>query len=355
MHFVKSFFRLLLISSVYWVAVFLLFVSVRYVGLEKELSFYTDDSLYLPIIAHYKHAVLIGLIISFFYAFIETLFDRLSKRIIVGVTLLLKLFIYFLLIVVVITFTSTLLEVELDRDFQIEVGWWYQDKFFWTRVLYFLIASIIFSLVRIAGDRFGRENFIKVLSGTYKRPKEEEQVLMFIDLKDSTKIAEKLGHKKYSSFIQDCFLDLNDVLSKYSAEVYQYVGDEAVINWNMRNGFRNNNCLNLFFAFHHRLIKKRNYYSDNYGFQPIFKAGLHFGKVMVAEVGSVKKDLAFHGDVINTASRIQGLCNKFNSLLLVSQTVLERLSISKTHYKLISDDIELRGKEERLKIYAIYI
>lgn len=128
-----------------------------------------------------------------------------------------------------------------------------------------------------------------------------------------------------------------------------------MINWNMKNGFRNNNCLNLFFAFHHRLIRKSKYYSDNYGFQPVFKAGLHFGKVMVAEVGSVKKDLAFHGYVINTASRIQGLCNKFNSLLLVSQTVLDRLSISKTHYKLISDDIELRGKEERLKIYAIDI
>jgi len=253
-----------------------------------------------------------------------------------------------------VSLTTFHLEEQTDIDIYNERGWWRDDPFFWITVIYFVSASVVFSLFRIANDRFGRGNFIQILLGKYKRPKEQEHVLMFIDLKDSTKIAEKLGHHKYSQFIQDCFIDLNMSLNNFEAEVYQYVGDEAVIYWPSKKGFRNNNCINLFFAFEKRLNRREDYYKNKYAFNPKFKAGLHFGKLMVAEIGTIKKDLAFHGDVINTASRIQSLCNIFNQHLLVSESVLEKLNISKSHYKLLSQDMELKGKEERLKIYAIY-
>ncbi|SHG39270.1 adenylate/guanylate cyclase domain-containing protein [Winogradskyella jejuensis] len=350
---VKSFFRLLLISTIFWVLAFVLFTAIRYNGIEEELSLFTDDILYLPISAYYVHAIIVGLIISFFYALIEFIFDRLSRRLVLGLTIILKSIIYFLLVVAVLSGISFLLEVQIDRDLPNERGWWRDDPFFWITVIYFVSASIVFSLIRIANDRLGSGNFIQVLLGSYKKPKEEEHVLMFLDLKDSTKIAENLGHHKYSRFIQDCFLDLNTALYKFEAEVYQYVGDEAVIQWPIKKGFRKNNCINLFFTFQRKLKKREDYYTNTYGVSPEFKAGIHFGKLMVAEVGAVKKDLAFHGDVINTASRIQSLCNRFNKLLLVSESVIERLSISDTHYELLSHDMELKGKEERLKIYAI--
>ena len=353
MRFFKSFLRLLLVSAIYWVIVFLFLIAIRYSGLKEELAFYIEEEFYLPVQTYYINTIITGLVISVFYALIETILDRWSRRLVVVFTILIKLFIYFILIVAALTYSVYLLELELDRDLPNEKGWWHKDLFFWTTVAYFLFASIIFSLIRVANDRFGRGNFLKILSGTYKRPKEEELVLMFLDLKDSTKIAEKLGHRLYSSFIQDCFKDLNTLLPKFDAEVYQYVGDEAVISWSIKDGFKNNNCLNLFYGFQKRLSKKQKYYQSNYGFQPMFKAGIHFGKVIVAEVGTIKKDLAFHGDVINTASRIQGLCNAFNASVLVSEPVMDRLSISKTHYNIISEAIELRGKEERLKIYAI--
>ncbi|GGI57283.1 adenylate/guanylate cyclase domain-containing protein [Winogradskyella haliclonae] len=350
---IKSFFQLLLISSIFWVFAFVLFTAIRYNGLEEELSLFTDDILYLPVNAYYKHAIIVGLIISVFYAIIEFVFDRLSKRVVLGLSIVFKSLVYFVLIIVVLSGISFLLEEQIDRDLPNEKGWWRDDPFFWITVIYFVVASIIFSLIRVANDRFGRGNFIQVLVGKYKRPKEQEHILMFIDLKDSTKIAEKLGHQKYSQFIQDCFIDLNMSLNNYGAEVYQYVGDEAVIYWPSNRGFKNNNCINLFFAFQKRLEKKQSYYTNKYAFNPKFKAGLHFGKLMVAEIGTIKKDLAFHGDVINTASRIQSLCNTFNKSLLVSESVIEKLSVSDTHYELLSHDMELRGKEERLRIYAI--
>jgi len=51
------------------------------------------------------------------------------------------------------------------------------------------------------------------------------------------------------------------------------------------------------------------YYLSKYGRVPVFKAGIHGGKVMALEVGSVKKELAYLGDIVNTTARIQGECN----------------------------------------------
>lgn len=56
---------------------------------------------------------------------------------------------------------------------------------------------------------------------------------------------------------------------------------------------------------------------------PEFKASLHVGKVTVVEIGEVKRDLAYHGDTINTAARIQSMCNEYQKKLLVSDLFAE--------------------------------
>lgn len=351
---VRAFFLLQFSSIVYWTLAFILFTTIRYNGLEQELKVFTDDQLYLPIRAYYEFSILVGAILGFVYAVVEFLFETLvSKRLILGASIIVKSVIYFVLIVVLLSSISFLIEDSIDIDLPNERGWWRQDPFFWTTVIFFVIASIVFSLIRIANDKFGRGVFFNMLLGKYKKPKEEERILMFIDLKDSTKIAEHLGHEIYSRFIQDCFKDLNSVLRKYEAEVYQYVGDEAVINWTQKRGFKNNNCTMLFFAFQKLLLKKSEYYLSNYQYIPEFKAGIHFGKIMVTEVGTVKKELAFHGDVINTASRIQGLCNTYNASLLVSEIALEKLNTDTVTYKEIHEGITLRGKEKTIKVYVV--
>ena len=47
------------------------------------------------------------------------------------------------------------------------------------------------------------------------------------------------------------------------------------------------------------------YYRYKYGVVPVFKAGMNCGTVPVAEIGELNKQIAYHGDVINPASRIQ--------------------------------------------------
>lgn len=353
--YIKKFFVSVIQSVVFWMLAFFLFIFVKYNGLEKELKVYTDEILYLPITEFYQFALLLGLVIGIFYAIIEFLFDTsyLNKKLVLGVSIITKSVVYFILIIIILTVFSFFIEKQIDIDLPNDRGWWHADPFFWNTILYFIVASIIFSLIKIANDKFGPGVFLNMLLGKYKKPKEEERILMFVDLKDSTKIAEQLGHEKYSQFIQDCFSDLNSVLRGYEADIYQYVGDEAVLSWSNKKGFRKNNCVNLFFAFLGKLKKRQKYYQQKYNYIPEFKAGLHCGKLMIAEVGTIKKELAYHGDVINTASRIQGLCNTYNSQLLVSQNLLEKSLITLKYQIDLLGDLELKGKEEKLKIYAV--
>ena len=113
---ISSFLKLLLISSIFWVLVFLLFTAIRYSGLEDEMHLYTDDELFLPIRTIYEAAIAFGLTISVFYTVIEFLFDRIVKQFILGVRIFLKSIIYFILIVVMVSLTSFHLEEQIDID-----------------------------------------------------------------------------------------------------------------------------------------------------------------------------------------------------------------------------------------------
>jgi adenylate cyclase len=202
-------------------------------------------------------------------------------------------------------------------------------------------------------DKFGQGVLISFLLGKYHRPKEDDRIFMFMDLKSSTTYAEKLGHIKYSQFIQDCFFDITDVITKYDAKIYQYVGDEVVLSWSIKEGIEHGHCINTFFAYDTLIKSKKNYYQNKYGIIPEFKAGLHLGKVTVAEVGEIKKELAYHGDVLNTAARIQGKCNDFQKRLLISESMKTKLENQHLFDFSGIGDVRLKGKAKSLNLYVV--
>ena len=202
-------------------------------------------------------------------------------------------------------------------------------------------------------EKLGQGVLVNYLLGKYHPPREEVRIFMFLDLRSSTSIAEQLGHIQYSLLIQDCFYDLTEVVSKREAQIYQYVGDEIVLTWEMEPGLRNLNCLNTYYDYDNVLQRKREYYMDKYGLVPEFKAGLDSGLITVAEVGEIKKELAYHGDVLNSASRIQGMCNQYQSKVLLSERLKNRLSgFLEKGFDLIGN-IQLKGKHESMKVYKV--
>ena len=350
---IKQLGELTLTSVFFWSVVMCFFMWIRYYDLQSEPGIQIEGML-LTFEELTKIGLFIGILIGFLYGIFDYFFDNyLVAKLHMGVLLLIKTLSYLILLIFSSTVVMHFLETELGIEIPHEYGWWRDNRLFGVFVAYFGLFSLVFSFLKISKRRFGRGVLLNLLLGRYAIPREEDRIFMFLDMRSSTAIAEKLGHIKYSSFIRDCFLDLNLLLDEYDAEVYQYVGDEAVLSWTYQQGLKHENCIRLYFEFEDRLRKRAAYYSEKYGINPEFKAGLHGGTLVVVEVGSVKKELAYHGDVINTSSRIQDLCNTYSENLLISETLLKTLKLDRQFNSRKIGLLNLKGKSMSHVLFAI--
>jgi len=306
--------------------------------------------------------LILAVFFGFLYGVILGLTDHfldknLQKRQSMGRTILIKSILSLVLIVSMLVsikrvFFSLFVDPALYApNFMVNDKSW--EYIFFILVIYYLFMTLIFSFINQVNRKYGPGVLIPLLLGKYKSPKEEERIFMFMDLKSSTAIAEKLGHLKYSSFIRDSFLDINKILLSFNADVYQYVGDEIVVTWRLADGERDLSCIRFFFGCEKQFQDNANYYLSNYGVLPHFKAGLHMGKVTAVEIGDIKRDIAYHGDTLNTAARIQSVCNDYHKKFLISAHALTSLDL---HHQIKTEaigDILLRGKSVKVGIFSV--
>jgi adenylate cyclase len=193
----------------------------------------------------------------------------------------------------------------------------------------------------------------KFIRGKYHHPREEERIFMFLDMKSSTAIAEQLGHVRFYTLLNELFHEISQPVLKTKAEIYQYIGDEVVLTWEVKDGLENSNCLKAFFLFQENLINKSGHYIKEFGVKPEFKAGLHFGKVVSAQIGDLKREIVYNGDVLNTTARIQNECNKYQRNFLVSGILMNRLQqINGFQWEKL-DIVKLRGKENEVELFSV--
>ena len=261
-------------------------------------------------------------------------------------------------VIILITLSAVVLsrvrfDFMLPDDVPATLGGLIRSHSFQVFAVYFLVVSSLMNTYQQVNQKFGRGVLLDMMRGKFHKPQEAVRIFMFIDLKSSVRIAEELGHLRYSALLQDCYFDLNTQLDRYKARIYQYVGDQVVLHWTPENGLMDNNCLRFFFAFIERMESRGAHYVNRYGFQPYFKAAAHIGRVTIAEVGVLKRSIAFHGDTVNTTSRLHDQCNSYSQRLLVSKDLLSRLpDESKLKIVYLGDEV-LKGKYRKMEIYGV--
>ena len=220
-------------------------------------------------------------------------------------------------------------------------------------ILFCLLMSFFFSLLVQIQRLIGGRIFFSFFTGKYHKPIEEERIFMFLDLKSSTSVAEKIGHINFHKFINDFLFTISETIISNKGEIYKYVGDEVIITWKIKEGLKDLHCIHLFFDALDRVKQNRDLFEKRYGAVPEFKAGVHCGKVVSGEMGDTKKEIAFLGDVINTTARIENECNPHQRPLLISGDLLQRISLGKEYQYEKIGDFNLRGKMEGIELYAI--
>jgi adenylate cyclase len=215
----------------------------------------------------------------------------------------------------------------------------------------FVVA--ITQLLLQVNSKFGQADFWNIIRGRYNRPKEERRIFMFLDINSSTSIAEQLGDETYHSLLKDFFADITAPILENKGSIYQYVGDEVVVAWNYEDGRENLHCLRCFFDMKIYINQQKGKYLQRYGLVPSFKAGIHCGRVIAGEVGIVKRDITYSGDVLNTTSRILDKCGELKEELIASADLLDELRFIKGFITRPLGGILLRGKEKEISLNAL--
>ncbi len=219
-------------------------------------------------------------------------------------------------------------------------------------LVYFYLSIFFVNFLKAVKKKVGRSNFRNWLLGLLNKPTEQERIFMFLDMRYSTSLAEKMNHKKFSYLIQDVFNDMA-IVDNYQGEIYQYLGDGAIISWGLKDGLQQNNFLKAFYAFSGLIQKRRRYYMRQYKTVPEFKAGVHAGKVVVLQVGQIRSDISYNGDTINTAARIEAQCSEYRNNLLISGELYNKIKNKKGFQFSHAGNIKLKGKKRGIDIYKV--
>lgn len=346
----RRFLRKLSWSITVWVFAAFLFGFIRVWGVETLPAFERVIPLDMPFLV--LQLVVLGLSIGIPFGIMDTVLDSNEIRHwSYWKIILIKSFAQILLAVFAL-WMLVLSNNNIEHDRLSLINFIFSEtSLLW--IIYTAIVSFLIYFLQVVKSKIGNRVLINLILGKYHSPRMETRIFMFLDMKDSTTHAENLGHVQFSSLIQDSMKDLTKAIIEHRVEIYQYVGDEAVLTWGLRQGFENLNCLHAFYTFQHTLKSKKEYYENRYGFVPFFKAGVHLGDVTVSEVGVIKREIAYHSDVLNTAARIQGKCNEFEAELLISEELKDNLGDQKYFQFQHIGGISLRGKQQLVNIYKV--
>lgn len=222
-------------------------------------------------------------------------------------------------------------------------------------LFYLFVFLTIHSLIKQLKTRTLQGVVKNYLFKKRKGSMQDTRIFMFMDLKSSTTYAEKLGYARYSNFITDIYNELDEFVLETKGNIYQYVGDEVVIVWQLKDGIQNLNCLRFFILFERRISELKEYFLNRYGIFPEFKAGFHFGEVAITEVGGLlRKDVAFHGDPVNTTARICSKCSELEEKMLISGDLVNELfSVDKSLIYVSIGSFKLKGKKLATELFKL--
>lgn len=200
----------------------------------------------------------------------------------------------------------------------------------------------------------GRRFFLGFLLGWYDKPRVGERVVLSIDLVGSSALNERLGDMLYFRFLNTTHSLMTEAVLRHEAEIHKYVGDEVIFTWTMQAGTRNNNCLNLFFDIQERLEAHRPVMMREFGAVPLFRGGLHGGRVITAQIGHIKRAIDLSGDVMNTTSRVQTLAKLQHADLMVTQQLLDRMPTAEDHFRFGEPEpMRIKGGKRHLMVRTV--
>jgi adenylate cyclase len=233
------------------------------------------------------------------------------------------------------------------RSYALHKNWLIQKIVYWMSIFF------VTQLILIINEKYSPGVFLDILTGRYIHPKIENRIVMFMDLKDSTPIAESLGHSLYFLFIREFIYRVSQAILEFEGTIYQYVGDEVVCSWKTSKK-NTRKCLDTVIQSRKNIQRHSEHFRRKYGIVPEFRVGIHVGEVTVGEIGVIKKDLAMSGDTMNTTARIRSACNELKHHFIVSKDFINVSGLEKWQSESLGM-VDLKGKDRSIELFNLKI
>lgn len=222
-------------------------------------------------------------------------------------------------------------------------------------ILYiFIAASMVGFGVRLI-RLIGRNVLVGLISGRYLRPKQEERIILFLDLTGSTALAERLGESRLHEMIAQFFSDIDGAISGSGGEVMSYLGDGVIVVWKTGTPERNGRAVAGLVAARKAIARVAARYERQFGATPQFRAGLHLGFVSVGEVGGVRRQISLFGDPMNVAARLQDEAKAIESGWIASEAYVRATRMPAGVDVAPLGDLSLRGRSAPVAAYALSV
>lgn len=213
--------------------------------------------------------------------------------------------------------------------------------------------TALFVLVLQATALVGRRTFRDLLLGRYRRPRAERRFFLFVDVVGSTALAERLGPLKAHEFLATVFSLAAEPIAAAQGEIYQYVGDEIVVTWTEAEGRAGARPLHCYFDLQETLAAQAPDFQARFGVAPALRAALHLGDVIAGEVGEQRRAIVFHGDVMNTASRLEQATRELDARFIASAEALGALEGADAFALRDLGALQLRGRQAPVRARAV--
>jgi adenylate cyclase len=220
-------------------------------------------------------------------------------------------------------------------------------------VLFGLTASVVIIFLFDISRLLGPNVLVNFIIGRYYRPRIEERVFLFADMEGSTQFAERLGDLDFHRLLNRFVSDLSEPIAASKGEIYKYVGDEVIATWKLADVVHDGRCVQALIAAQDLFDRLAPVYEREFGARVNFRAGLHCGAVVTGEMGTVKKEIAFLGDTVNTGARIEEACRQTGHRLMASADLIDLIKLPPDVRTTSLGRINLRGRDASIELYAI--
>jgi adenylate cyclase len=226
-------------------------------------------------------------------------------------------------------------------------------KTLWIDITYSVAFVVLVNLVLGITNIIGPRAFLNFILGRYHTPIEEKRFVLFVDIAGSTGLAERLGGVAIHRLLDRTFRLLTLSVIDYRGEVLNYVGDEVIVTWPERSGAIGCRPLRCFMAMRDELTRATSQLEREFGVVPRIRGSLHFGPVIVGEIGDLKRAIVFNGDVMNTAARLEELSRNVDGGFLASRAAMQRFDSVPPFAVRDLGRLAIRGRADGIDVVGI--